>query len=145
MDKNTLENLREGVEEMRSVAFRLTTWADQLERGFLAPETRERQVGDAKPRKSAEGETAERQTSEAARPADAPGAEPPAAKKPDPALTLPQVRSLLAAKCAAGFAAQVKALIESFGVSALKEVPPEHYAALVAAAEELGREGEPDA
>lgn len=58
-------------------------------------------------------------------------------------LTLMEVRAILAEKCAAGYGTQVKALIESFGVSSLGSVPAERYAELVNAANGLG--GETDA
>ena len=62
-------------------------------------------------------------------------------------LTLPQVRKVLANKCAAGFSCQVKALIESFGVTSLGEVPEEKYAELLEAVSALGAEtgDDPDA
>jgi len=57
-------------------------------------------------------------------------------------LTLPGVRAVLAEKCAAGFSTQVKALIESYGVSSLKEVPAEKYGELLSAVAGLGSGGE---
>ena len=53
-------------------------------------------------------------------------------------LTLPEVRSVLAGKCAAGFSTQVKALIESYGAAFLKEVPAEKYEELLEAVKGLG-------
>ena len=61
-----------------------------------------------------------------------------------PVLSLPEVRSVLAEKCAAGYGTQVKALIESFGAASLREVPAEKYGELLAAVGLLG-EGDMDA
>ena len=72
------------------------------------------------------------------RPAGLYDAVEPAAEVTDRELTLEYVRGILADKCAAGYGTQVKALIESFGVSALSEVPPLMYAGLVASASVLG-------
>ena len=63
-------------------------------------------------------------------------------KKP---LTLPEVRAALAEKCAAGFGAQVKGLIESYGVSSLKDVPEGKYGELLETAANLGAGGDADA
>ena len=45
---------------------------------------------------------------------------------------------MLTEKHAAGFKEQVKALIESYGVTSLRDVPPEHYRELAEAAAALG-------
>ncbi len=55
-----------------------------------------------------------------------------------PPLTLPEVRSVLAEKCAEGFGPQVKALIESYGASSLKEVPTDKYEELLSSVAGLG-------
>ena len=60
--------------------------------------------------------------------------EPVAAK----ALTLEDVRAVLAAKSRDGFTAEVKALLGRHGAGKLSEVKPEEYAALMAEAEALG-------
>ena len=54
------------------------------------------------------------------------------------ALTIPEVRAVLAEKCAAGFGTQVKGLIESYGASTLKDVPAEKYEELLEAVRGLG-------
>ena len=59
-------------------------------------------------------------------------------RKRERALTLPEVRSVLAGKCAAGFSTQVKALIESYGAASLKEVPAEKYEELLEAVKGWG-------
>ena len=110
---NKLDGLRAGVAEMRSVARRLMTWADDLEKSF-----QDREAG--KPEMAAAG---------------------PVQKKP---LALPEVRTALAEKCAAGYGAQVKALIESYGAASLKDVPAEKYEELLEAAAALGEGQEVD-
>ena len=138
MDK--MESLRAGVAEMRSVAQRLNQWADDLEASFRDPEAAAEEVPAAGPiqaagRKKAPGK-------KAVPPADT---EPAATKKADPPLTLPEVRAILAEKCAAGFSAQVKALIESYGVASLKYLPAERYGELLEAVADLGTDGDADA
>ena len=71
------------------------------------------------------------------------GDQPAAAPETGKALTLPEVRKILAEKCAAGFATQVKALIESYGASSLKGVHPDKYEELLDAVSHLG--GDADA
>ena len=121
MDK--MQGLRAGVAEMRSVASRLLSWADDLEKSFSDPETAERKV---------EGVGDEGSGMVGSEPV------PYASMEKGKMLTLPEVRALLAEKCAAGFGEQVKALIASFGASSLGGVPCERYGELVAAAEALG-------
>ena len=53
-------------------------------------------------------------------------------------LTLEEVRGILADKCAQGFAAKVKVLIESYGAKTLKDVAPADYSNLALAAQALG-------
>ena len=115
MDKR--EGLRVGIAEMRTVAQRLNQWADDLESSFRSQEAPEVKVdvGELVPASKEEGT------------ADQAGAEPAAAPKADKTLTLPEVRTILAGKCAEGFGTQVKALIQSYGASTLKEVPAEKY------------------
>jgi hypothetical protein len=73
--------------------------------------------------------------------ADQAGAEPEAAPEKGKTLTIPEVRAVLAGKCAEGFGAQVKALIGSYGAASLKGVPAEKYGELLEAAGRLGAEG----
>ena len=123
-----MESLRAGVAEMRSVAQRLNKWADDLEASFRNPEAPEKKVETGEsvsvPRKKKAADTA--------------GSEPAAAKEAGKTLTLPEIRAILAEKCAAGFATQVKSLIESYGASTLKEVPSEKYGELLEAVKGLG-------
>ena len=114
-----LKELRAGVEEMRSVARKLMAWASDLEKSFQE---------DA--------------------PAGKPAAEVPVSGEPVAAavsavaaVPVPgraEVKAFLTAKCAAGYSAQVKALIASFGVASLSEVPEECLPALMEAASLLG-------
>ena len=130
---NKREGLRSGITEMRSVAQRLNQWADDLEASFRGEEAPADEV-DA-------GESAVASKEEGT--ADQAGAEPAAAPKADKTLTLPEVRTILAGKCAEGFGTQVKALIESYGAVSLKEVPAEKYGELLEAVGRLG--GDADA
>lgn len=57
-----------------------------------------------------------------------------------PALTLPDVRAVLARKSQAGFTKQIKALIEKYGAVKLSDVNPEHYENLLRDVEDLGNE-----
>lgn len=124
-----MDSLRAGVAEMRSVAQRLNQWADDLEASFRDPKAPEEKVdaGDPAPapgkKKASAGKAA---------------AEPAAVEKTGETLTLPEVRAILAGKCAAGFGTQVKALIESYGAASLKDVPAEKYEELLEAIKGLG-------
>ncbi len=116
MDK--MKDMRAEIDEMRSVAQRLMTWASDREQSL------------------------QKETSAAPLP---PAADPPAASVT--AATLPsraEVKAFLTTRCAAGYAAQVKALIASFGVSSLSEVPEESLASLMERASLRG-EGEENA
>ncbi|ADH98297.1 hypothetical protein [Salisediminibacterium selenitireducens] len=62
---------------------------------------------------------------------------PKAAPKPAPAITLEEVRAVLAKKSHAGLTAEVRGLLEAYGASKLSEVDPEHYADLLQEAEAL--------
>jgi hypothetical protein len=53
------------------------------------------------------------------------------------AVTLEQVRAMLAAKSHDGFTAEVRALLEKHGASRLSEIDPANYPALLADAEGL--------
>ena len=128
MDK---KNLAAGVKEMRTVAKKLLAWADDLE-------------------KAGKGEVQEDVGCPAAPDVAAPAGgdpdhgEPPKAVKEEPAPaappTLSEVKAFLTKKCAAGYSAQVQALIASFGVSSLSKVPAESLGALLDAALLLGQE-----
>ena len=126
MDKR--EGLRAGIAEMRSVAQRLNQWADDLEASFQGKEA------DATEVPASEPGSAEKKK-RAPKPA---AAEPATAKEERKTLTLPEVRAVLAGKCAAGFGTQVKALIESYGAASLKDVPAEKYGELLEAVKGLG-------
>lgn len=73
----------------------------------------------------------------------APAAEPaatdasPAPTPSEPAVTLEQVRAKLGALTQGGKRAEVKALLESFGVGKLTDLDKAQYAAVLAAAEAL--------
>ena len=123
-----MDGLRAGVAEMRSVARRLNEWADELEASFCDPET------DAKEVSAPEPGPAEKEEGTA----NSATVKPAAAPEKGKTFTLPEVRTILAEKCAAGFAAQVKALIESYGASSLREVPADRYGDLLEAVKGLG-------
>ena len=54
-----------------------------------------------------------------------------------PALTLSDVRAVLAKKSQAGFTKEIKALIHKYGAEKLSAVDPKHYEALLKEVEEL--------
>ena len=64
--------------------------------------------------------------------------EPEAVKPEKPKITLEQVRGVLADKSRAGFTAEVRGIIESFGVNRLSEIDAKDYEAVLAKAEVLG-------
>jgi hypothetical protein len=117
MDK---KNLAAGVKEMRSVAKKLLAWADDLEKASApaSPDVAAPAAG-GKPAKAVKEEPA-------------PAAPP----------TLAAVKKFLSEKCAAGYSAQVQALIASFGAKTLSGVPEGSLGALLDAALLLGEEGE---
>ena len=134
MDK--LEELRAGVADMRMVAQKLSKWANDLEEYFQKTETPPAEA-------AAETAPAEKKKASAGRKKPEPAAAP-VQENPEPApLSYEDAREILSDRCAAGYSAQVKSLIESYGVNSLKKVPPEHYRALVDAVSRLG--GVPDA
>ena len=162
-----MEDLRVGVAEMRSVARRLNQWALDLEQAVpevlqveSSSETSELPSGESRrlslrnqdleasfrdqeadaKEVPASGESPAEKEEGAAVPA---GNQPAAVKEERKALTLPEVRAILAAKCAAGFGTQVKALIESYGATSLKGVPVDRYGELLEAVSGLG--GDSDA
>ena len=57
---------------------------------------------------------------------------------PEPALTLEQVRAVLADKSRKGHTAEIRALLQKYGAAKLSGIDPVHYEALVAEAEVLG-------
>ncbi len=56
----------------------------------------------------------------------------------EPALTLEEVRAILAAKSRDGYTAQIRELLRKYDAGKLSEVDPSNYKALVADAEVLG-------
>lgn len=57
---------------------------------------------------------------------------------PEPALTLPEVRAVLAEKSRAGYTAQVKELLRKFGADKLSALDPSVYGKLLEEAEAIG-------
>ena len=70
---------------------------------------------------------------------DAGDAEPATQSKPEekPALTLEQVRAVLADKSRAGHTAAIRDLLQKYGASKLSQVDPKNYEALLRDAEVL--------
>ena len=70
---------------------------------------------------------------------DADDAEPATQPKPEekPALTLEQVRAILADKSRAGHTAAIRDLLQKYGASKLSQVDPKNYEALLRDAEVL--------
>lgn len=125
------KDLRGGIEKMREVAQLLSGWADDMESSL-----------EAKEKKTAADAPSAAEAAPAGKVAPAPSAD----AAPAAPAELPEaesVRTVLAAKCAAGFRTQVQALINSFGAAKFSEVAPEHYPALLEAVAGLG--GDPDA
>lgn len=60
-----------------------------------------------------------------------------AAKETKPALTLEQVRAVLADKSRAGHTAEIRALLQKYGAPKLSGIDPKNYEALLKDAEEL--------
>ena len=77
---------------------------------------------------------------DAAAPAPAPEAPPaPAPADPPPkAITLEEVRAVLAERSHDGYTDQVRGLLQKYGAEKLSGVDPKHYAALLKDAEVLG-------
>ena len=67
-------------------------------------------------------------------------AEPSKALPEKKAVSLEQVRGVLAQKTQLGFTKDVKTLLTKYGASKLSDVAPEHYETLMRDAEELGNE-----
>ena len=55
----------------------------------------------------------------------------------EPALTLEQVRAVLADKSRMGFTAEIRSLLQKYGAAKLSGIDPIHYTALIAEAEVL--------
>ncbi len=77
---------------------------------------------------------------ESTAPAQTPASKPaPAPADPPPkAITLEEVRAVLAEKSHDGFTAEVRELLQKYGAQKLSGVDPKHYAALLKDAEVLG-------
>ena len=132
MSDEKLKDLRGGVARMREVAQLLNGWADEMERSLEKTEEKPVEKPTAKPGRKAGKKAEAAETGEPVaetKPADAIAPE---------AVTAEQVRSILAAKCAAGFKTQVQALINSFGAAKFSGVAPEHWPALLEAVQGLG-------
>ena len=141
MDMSKMEGLRAGVAEMRSVARRLNQWANLLEQSVTenfqevsSSETSSLPSGKLRGLSLRNGDLEALFRSSEADEAEVSASEP----GPVSPLTLPEVRAILAEKCAAGFGTQVKALIESYGASSLKGVPADKYGELLEAVKGLG-------
>lgn len=63
---------------------------------------------------------------------------PEVAPAPEKALSLEEVRAILAEKSRDGFTAQIRDLLQKYGASRLSEIDPANFKALVADAEVLG-------
>ena len=126
MDK--MKNLRAGIEEMRSVAQRLLTWAEDMEKSLAS---------DAPGVAAEAGQAAAMDKKAAVKETVMPEKAAPVAPSRS------AVKVLLTKLCAAGYSAQVKALIASFGAASLSAVPEEALGDLWDQAQLLG--GEPDA
>ena len=140
------KDLRGSIEKMRDVAQLLTGWADDLESSLESGKKKRTAAADKAP--AAENTVAAPAEIVADTTAKAPAKtakEAPTDKSAETTTTQSpdSVRAVLAAKCAAGYRAQVQALINSFGASKFSEVAPEHYPALLEAVAGLG--GDPDA
>lgn len=61
-----------------------------------------------------------------------------AAAPVEPALSLEQVRAVLADKSRMGFTAEIRTLLQKYGAPKLSGIDPVHYKALIAEAEVLG-------
>ena len=62
---------------------------------------------------------------------------PDTAAPADPALTLEQVRAVLADKSRQGHTAEIRSLLQKYGAAKLSQIDPAHYKALLADAEVL--------
>lgn len=126
------KDLAMGVKQMRSVAKLLTKWADDLEASAGADGSALVAGSDAAAAPASDSGT----VAGAAPGAGVDSCVAPAACAPAP--KLPELRKLLAEKCAAGYSAQVKAAIASFGATSLSGVPEGKYGELKALADRIG-------
>ena len=62
---------------------------------------------------------------------------PDTAAPADPALTLEQVRAVLADKSRQGHTAEIRSLLQKYGAAKLSQIDPAHYKVLLADAEVL--------
>ena len=129
------KDLAAAVVEMRSVAARLIVWADDLEKSVSAVG----QGADSSVEEPAEVVVSSDVASSAVALA-APAVVAPAVAPAAP-MSLAEVKVYLTKLCAAGYSAQVKALIASFGAASLSEVPADSLDALMVAARMLGLDG----
>ena len=139
-------DLRGGIEKMREVAQLLNGWANDMERSLGEPPATAG-GGSIAGGEVTRNKRSVRRTVAPIEGADKNAPDEPASVPPEqsdpPAVTFDQVRSILAAKCAAGYRTQVQALINSYGATRFSEVDPSRYAELVEAAGLLG--GDADA
>ena len=138
------KDLRGGIVKMREVAQLLSGWADDMERSLEAEKKKESVAADEAAGAPAAEAVTEVVAAEVGSDAAAASAVGVPAASVAPAAPLPAadaVRAELAAKCAAGFRAQVQALINSYGAAKFSEVAPEHYPALLEAVAGLGGDG----
>ena len=63
---------------------------------------------------------------------------PTPTEKPEPTLSLEEVRAILAEKSRAGHTAKIRELLQKYGAEKLSEIKPSDYSALLAEAEVLG-------
>lgn len=63
---------------------------------------------------------------------------PEIASAPEKAMSLEEVRAILADKSRDGFTAQIRDLLQKYGANKLSEIDPANYKSLVADAEVLG-------
>ena len=129
------KDLAAAVVEMRSVAARLIVWADDLEKSVSA-------VGPGAVSSVEEPEevAVSSDVASSAVALAAPDVVAPAVAPAAP-VSLAEVKVYLTKLCAAGYSAQVKALIASFGAASLSEVPADSLDALMVAARMLGLDG----
>ena len=149
VDMVNKKDLRAGVLKMREVAELLSGWADDMERSLEKKSGRKAVAADAAVVVAADAVVAETAEAAEAAPVDvvsepAQEAAGDAVAPPEPAVqpSFEDVRTLLAAKSAAGCRTQVLALIRSYGAEKLSEVDPAHYADLVVAAAALRGDGD---
>ena len=133
MSDEKLKDLSGGIARMREVAQLLNGWADEMERSLEKTEEKPVDKSAAKPGRKAV------KKAETVKPATE--TQLAASVAAPEAVTADQVRSILAAKCAAGFKTQVQALINSFGAAKFSGVAPEYWPALLEAVSGLGDSG----